>query len=97
MTIAVPPEQVAQRAHQVLSAMQKVTGVTTSPPYVKAKTGVSMASWGAKVSVHIEPAQGGTAVRIRSECAIPLQLVDYGKNRKNVEQIASGLTPSAAH
>lgn len=94
MTVPVPPEQVAQRAQQVISGMPKVTGMITTPPYVQAKVGMGWASWGEKISVHIAPGPGGTAVHVRSECAFPLQLVDYGKNRKNVEHIVQGLTPN---
>ncbi|MFV0533160.1 MAG: hypothetical protein ACK5MR_05850 [Cumulibacter sp.] len=93
LTIPAPPEAVAQRAREVISRMPKVTGVIMTPPTVQAKVGMGALSWGEKITVTLQPIDGGTGVHIRSQCAFPLQLVDYGKNKKNVESIAAGLAP----
>lgn len=89
--IPLPPEQVAAQAQHVLAALPKGRNVWVSPPVIGADTGIGALSWGEKLQVHLAQVQGGTAARITSECAFPLQLVDYGKNRKNVEQIVAGL------
>jgi len=34
-------------------------------------------------------------VRLRSECALPTQVIDWGKNRQNVERIVEALRPLA--
>lgn len=91
LTVPAPPEQVAQRAQQVLASMPKVSGVWHNPPVVTASTGVGMMSWGEKITVEISEAAGGSDVRIHSACSFPLQLVDYGKNKKNVQYLVDGL------
>jgi hypothetical protein len=91
LTVPFPPEQVAQRAQQVLASMPKVSGVWHTPPVVGASTGVGMMSWGEKITVQITEAAGGSGVRIHSECSFPLQLIDYGKNKKNVQYVVDGL------
>lgn len=89
--IPLPPEQVAAQAQQVLAALPKGRNVWVNPPLVGADTGMGAFSWGEKLQVHLAQIQGGTHARVTSECVFPLQLVDYGKNRKNVEQIVAGL------
>ncbi len=49
--------------------------------------GMSAASYGEKITVTLKALPGQTSVHIHSECGLPTQLVDYGKNRKNVEAI----------
>jgi len=53
---------------------------------VSCKTSAGMQSWGEKVTVSITPAG---EVRVWSECAMPTQLVDWGKNGQNCSQILS--------
>ncbi len=91
ITVPAPPDQVAQRVCQVLAALPKASGVALHPPYVTASTGLGMWSWGEKILVQLSEVPGGSAVRVRSECAFPLQLVDYGKNRRNVQHVLDGL------
>lgn len=49
--------------------------------------GMSAASYGEKITVTLKALPGQTSVHVHSECGLPTQLVDYGKNRKNVEAI----------
>ena len=49
--------------------------------------GMSMASYGEKITVTVTPQQGGTGIHILSECGMPTQIIDYGKNKKNVAAI----------
>lgn len=98
VTVPLPPEQVAALAQQALATVPKAAGIFVQPPTITASTGVGVWSWGEKLLVHLSRVPEGTQVHVRSECAFPLQLVDYGKNRKNVEQIVAGLqagTPPA--
>jgi hypothetical protein len=50
---------------------------------MKAKTSVNWRSWGEIVSIRFR--DGGA--EISSECAFPLQAIDYGKNRRNVQML----------
>ena len=66
--------------------------------------GMSMRSYGEKITVTLTPDAAGTQVDILSECGLPTQLVDYGKNAENVRIIfqyieaclASATQPQAA-
>ena len=49
--------------------------------------GMSMASYGEKITVTVAPAQGGTSIHILAQCGLPTQVIDYGKNKKNVAAI----------
>ena len=49
--------------------------------------GMTMASYGEKITVTLTPTANGTHVHILSECGLPTQLVDYGKNKSNVAVI----------
>ena len=96
ITVPIAPEHVAQRAAEVLAAIPKAGNVSLIPPVVRGDIGVGMMSWGEKVTITVAEAPGGSSVHIHSKCSFPLQLVDYGKNRKNVEKIIAGLQPPAA-
>lgn len=50
--------------------------------------GASFSSWGEKVTVTLTPMNPRqTKVNIFSECGMPTQIVDYGKNRKVVNYL----------
>ncbi len=49
--------------------------------------GASFTSWGEKVTVTLTPMGQQTKVNILSECGMPTQLIDYGKNRKVVNYL----------
>lgn len=49
--------------------------------------GASMASWGEKITITLTPMGQQTKVNIFSECGMPTQLIDYGKNRKVVNYL----------
>ncbi|MGC2976594.1 hypothetical protein ACPUD8_12910 [Brevibacterium sp. FAM 25378] len=94
MTIPVAAADVWQRAIQVLNSQQGVSGVMTHPGVLTASVNTNWRSWGEKLSVHVDEAPGCTFVRIRSVCAFPLQIIDWGKNKDNVLKVRAGLDPS---
>jgi len=50
--------------------------------------GVSFSSWGESISVNIVALDRQTLrVDVYSECDMPTQIVDWGKNRENVDKI----------
>ncbi|MBQ9719689.1 MAG: zinc ribbon domain-containing protein [Oscillospiraceae bacterium] len=55
------------------------------------KHGVSLSSWGENVTVTLADQGGSTYVDIVSECALPTQIVDWGKNNQNILNIFSYL------
>ena len=46
--------------------------------------GTTFTSWGEKITVTLTDLGGSTAVDILSECGMPTQMVDWGKNASNV-------------
>ena len=49
--------------------------------------GVSLTSWGEKITVSLTPQGESTFVDVASECALPTQIVDWGKNAENVNAV----------
>ena len=50
--------------------------------------GMSMSSWGEEITMLLTPMNAGTTcVSIRSECTMPTQIIDWGKNKKMVMNI----------
>lgn len=95
MTVPIAAADVWQRAFEVLRNQQGAAGsMTTSHPGVLcASFKTTWRSWGEKVTVHVDQDSDGTLVRIRSACAFPLQVIDWGVNRRNVQRIRAGLEP----
>jgi hypothetical protein len=56
---------------------------------IKATTGMSLRSWGEKITISV--GADGTA-SIKSSCR-GIQLIDYGKNKANVNAFLSALGP----
>jgi hypothetical protein len=56
---------------------------------VKARAGFSIRSWGENISIHVDDT--GT-VQVTSQCLMPTQFVDYGKNKSNVKRFFTGLS-----
>jgi hypothetical protein len=52
---------------------------------------MNLMSWGETVEAWISHGPQGAVVRLRSKCALPTQVIDWGKNRKNVERIVEAL------
>lgn len=50
-------------------------------------SGMSAKSYGEKITITLRPTAYGTNVHIHSECGLPTQLMDLGKNKSNCEEI----------
>lgn len=54
------------------------------------KHGVTFTSWGEDINILLTPmGNNSTQIFIRSECAMPTQIIDWGKNKDNVNTIYS--------
>lgn len=54
------------------------------------KSGVSFSSWGEDISITVIAYDSETVnVTVNSECAMPTQIIDWGKNNKNVNNICN--------
>ena len=62
---------------------------------MQGKVSAGMRSWGENVQATIGYGPRGAVATLRSECLMPTQLFDMGKNRKNLERIVEALRPLA--
>ena len=79
------------RASQEVAAQCgfKVQEASPDGGSIRARAGFSFRSWGENISVHVDDAG---AVQVTSECLLPTQFVDYGKNKSNVNRFLAGLS-----
>ena len=59
---------------------------------------ISMTSWSEKITVTLTSSgPNDTYVHILSKCVLPTQLVDWGKNKKNVEAVSAYILENMEH
>lgn len=75
----------------VISAIPAMKIMTADNWVLRASINVNLLSWGENITVSVGQHPQGSVVHILSECAFPLQLIDFGRNKKNVRRIAQGL------
>ena len=63
---------------------------------IEAERDISVRSWGEKIKITITPTNGGSQVNVESKSAYPLQAVDWGKNKENVQRILTDLDTRVA-
>ena len=51
------------------------------------QNGVSFSSWGEQIRVTLTPQGENTLIDVYSECSLPTQVIDWGKNRENTSKI----------
>lgn len=55
---------------------------------IKFYHGVTFTSWGERITIELRPInEGAVSVTITSECVVPTQIVDWGKNKQNLDAI----------
>ena len=55
-------------------------------------SGVNLSSWGEKIDISVLYLnETSSQITIKSECALPTQIIDWGKNKSNAEKIYSNL------
>ena len=64
-------------------------GIDSKNGNIWAKAKLSIWSWTENIEIKINA--NGT-IKIKSTCALPLQIVTWGKNKRNVNKIISHLT-----
>ena len=92
VTFNASPDAVLAAAADVLQREFRVQAFP-GPGRVGGSTGMSWLSWGETLSVSVDGVgPQGTSVTVRSASAMPFQLIDYGRNRRNVEKLAGQLS-----
>lgn len=71
-----------------LNLEMKSENPTATGVWYRFHHGMTMASYGEKITVTLNVINGGLVqVNIHSECGMPTQVVDWGKNKSNVEVV----------
>ena len=58
---------------------------------IEAEKDISVRSWGEKIKITVTSSGGSSQVNVESKAAYPLQAVDWGKNKENVQRILTDL------
>jgi len=89
--IAGSPQEVTQRLFHALGSLPGASPPLVQGPSISTNLGTSMMSWGERVTAHVQPGPQGCLVTVRSVSAFAL--VDWGRNKKNVNAVLSRLAP----
>ena len=95
--VALAPQQAEAAVYQAFLAAG-LLDVAGGGGAMHGKFAAGMSSWGEKVQATIGFGPNGSLVTLYSECLLPTQLFDMGKNRKNrknLERIVEVLRPLA--
>ena len=98
--VALAPQQAEAAVYQAFLAAG-LLDVAGGGGAMHGKFAAGMSSWGEKVQATIGYGSNGSLVTLYSECLLPTQLFDMGKNRKNrknrknLERIVEVLRPLA--
>ena len=67
----------------------KIKEADPATGHIDASTGISLASWGEKIRVDVTDGANGSLVNVSS--GNKAQLISWGKNNKNIDQIEQAL------
>lgn len=81
--LAVPPQEATNMLLAALGALPKASPPRVDGAWVTTNIGVSGMSWGENVAGFVQPGPGRCMITVRSKSVFGL--VDWGKNKKNVE------------
>lgn len=88
--VALAPQQAEAAVYQALVATG-VQGVRGGGGFLRGVTSVGWSSWGEDVTATVGFGPRGAVVTLTSTCSMPTQLVDFGKNGKNVTKVVEAL------
>ena len=76
----------------------KAENPTQTGVWYRIHHGASFTSWGEKITITLTPlSESATQVNIHSECGMPTQVVDWGKNKQVVCNIYEYIEANVAH
>lgn len=90
--VPLAPEDALALCRPAVERVPNAKGVQMdSPGTLRARVGMSRASWGERITCRVRPVDSGSEVEIHSRPWLRTQIVDGGKNRENVERIRAAL------
>ncbi len=92
--VALPPEQAEAAVYQafVQAGLESVSG---GGGVMRGSVGMSLASWGEQVTATIGHGPHGAVVQLHSASALSTTLIDFGRNRKNLEKVVEAMRTMA--
>lgn len=84
-------DQTHEAIRQVITDDTEARPKNVTDTTFTASVPISFSSWGEKLTIALSPLNGGTHVSVRSTCLFPLQIVDWGKNRRNVTRLLASI------
>lgn len=88
--VALPPPEAEAAVYQAFlnAGLSSVSGGWGR---MRGSMPMSWASWGERVQAWISHGPYGAVVQLRSECVLPTQIIDWGRNRNNLERLTGAL------
>ena len=86
-TFTSSPAAVFDAVHKALASISVVQEVDAEGQYAAGAIGWSMRSWGERIQIWVEPAPPGTILTVESRCKVRTQVIDWGRNRSNVDRL----------
>jgi carbon monoxide dehydrogenase subunit G len=83
--VGMPPDAAMRTLTDSVTRVASNRSVQVDGPSVSATVRVSIWSWGERIEGRVEATDSGSRVQVSSTCRA--QLFDWGKNRRNVEDI----------
>jgi uncharacterized protein (DUF1499 family) len=98
ITLPLPSDQALALCRSAVTQVPRASDVQVdaAAAMVAARVGMSWASFGEHIECRVTPAEGAAVVSIRSRPVLATTLVDYGKNRENVERIRAYMARRAS-
>ena len=87
--VAAPPDVALRALYDAIGAIAKPETMRVDGWIITARVGVSARSWGDLLTGSILTGPGGTRITVESKSRMPTQVVDWGKHRKNVNEVLS--------
>lgn len=98
LKLSMPPESALSHASRALEQAAFVKASTVRVDRrrgrVRARTRLTWESFGERLTVTVVPAPDGTVARVESRGVVP-QLLDYGKNARNVAAVSQPMSNAA--
>jgi hypothetical protein len=91
LTVPESADQVREAAVRAVSRIGRVTIDPGNPGEIQATVGATWASWGEIITVRVRPVGPSSAVDVESRSKLGTTVIDWGKNRRNVEKISAEL------
>ncbi len=92
--LALAPQQAEAAVYQAL-VTAGVVGVHGGGGMLEGTTSVGWSSWGEKITAVVGFGPRGSVVTLTSTCSMPTQVVDFGKNKKNLAKVVEALVGAA--